>query len=801
MNDTRASARWIPIAAIFILALAIRLVFLAQYSRSPFFELFAVDADVYHRLARRFAEGTWPGERRFFWPPLYPIFLGSIYKVFGVEVIHARVAQAVLGAASCSLTATLAWALFHRRGLALAAGSLCAVAGPLVVFDGQLLSGSLDVFLQLGAPCLLLWAGHKKGAWRWAIPGFWLGLAIINRGGLALYLPMALIWVAMCGRTAEAQLDRRFPRPIPAAIVALLLPVLLLVAPVTWHNAKTDDDGPAARAARRLAAAEGGREAAAIANARGLENLRTGRFTFLGAVGGLNLRLGNHWKHRALNDPNHPQCFAHYMSLRGEPVEAGIVSAAEESRFHRNKALEHIAAEPLDFVKILGLKLFQLVHGAEIARNVSIYAQRDTSWMLKLLLWKCGLAFPTGLIVPFGLLGLYLARSCWRQHFPVMALLAAQTLFVSIFFVTSRYRLACLPLLTIYASYAGAELGRRFAGGGIRAAGAPLAWLALLLLISNWNVGPMRPHGAFEHARLAKQLRQRGELGAAEEHLRRAVEISPEFPEGRTGLALLLLETGNLEEGVNRFRREYLAGDPDEAIRSHRIAVLDRRMQELEPEHATAIYRQLFEAVPGDALILRRLARSAAAAPSTLAPETLIAWARAHDPDDARLFENVSRAAERVGRIAVAVEAQSRAAALNPCSPTSQARLLDLHRASGDAAGTLSALEDAVHRCPRGIDFRNDLAWFLASVDDDQLRDGRRALALAKALPDDDARFLATRAAAEAELGNFAQATTLMERALENAGADQEASFRRQLTHYAALKPWREAAASDETAR
>jgi 4-amino-4-deoxy-L-arabinose transferase-like glycosyltransferase len=610
-SDARGALRWTEVGAVFVLALAIRLLFLAEYTRSPFFELSALDADIYHRLARNFAEGTWPGERCFFWPPLYPLFVGVIYEVFGVDFVYVRAAQCVLGAASCALTAMLAWALFRHRGLALAAGAICAVAGPLIVFDGQLLSGSLDVFLQLGAVCLLLWAGEPGArSWRWLLAGLCIGLGIINRGGLIFYLPLALIWVALCGRGFALEGGRRSPGRVLVAMAALLLPVVLLIAPVAWHNAKTDDDAMAARQARRIAAAEGGTEAAATATARGLENLRAGRFTLVGAVGGLNFRLGNHWANRGLNDPNHPLCFAYYMRLRGEPSEAGISSASERSRFHRDKALQHIADRPLDFVKIMALKFHQLVHGAEISRNFSIYAERDGSWVLKLLLWKKALAFPSGLIIPFGLLGLFLARSRWRRHFPVMALLAAQAAFISIFFVTSRYRLACLPLLAIYASYAGIELGHRFRGGGLVAVAAPLGWLFAFLLISNWNVGPMLPHGAFEHVRLAKQLQERGELRAAERHLRRAIEVSPASVDGRTNLALLLLETGDLEEGVERFLREYTAGRPDAALRKQRIAVLDVRLRDLEPQRAAAIYLRLFEALPDDVLILQRLAQA-----------------------------------------------------------------------------------------------------------------------------------------------------------------------------------------------
>jgi hypothetical protein len=60
------SARGISLKGIFILALAVRLILLVEYTGSPFFELLAVGADAYHRLALGFPDGTWPGERSFF---------------------------------------------------------------------------------------------------------------------------------------------------------------------------------------------------------------------------------------------------------------------------------------------------------------------------------------------------------------------------------------------------------------------------------------------------------------------------------------------------------------------------------------------------------------------------------------------------------------------------------------------------------------------------------------------------------------------------------------------------------------
>ena len=49
-------------------------------------------------------------------------------------------------------------------------------------------------------------------------------------------------------------------------------------------------------------------------------------------------------------------------------------------------------------------------------------------------------------------------RRSLRAHFVPLACLAVQALFVLAFFVTARYRLPSLPLLSLYAAHAALQL-------------------------------------------------------------------------------------------------------------------------------------------------------------------------------------------------------------------------------------------------------------------------------------------------------------------------------------------------------
>src|SRR6266850_5243054 len=99
----RPQVGWAAAAAIFALALAVRLVHIWQIRKAPFFTVLMGDARAYDEWAQRIAQGDWLGHEVFYQAPLYPYFLGTLYRIAGRDLFMVRVGQAVIGSVSCVL--------------------------------------------------------------------------------------------------------------------------------------------------------------------------------------------------------------------------------------------------------------------------------------------------------------------------------------------------------------------------------------------------------------------------------------------------------------------------------------------------------------------------------------------------------------------------------------------------------------------------------------------------------------------------------------------------------------------------
>ena len=120
--------------AIFGVALLLRALHLLAISRAPFFPLLLGDGQGYVLWAQELAAGDWVGDRIFYQSPLYPYFLGAVFRVFGDSLVAAKIVQALLGSAACVMLAAAGARFFSRRVGVLAGfglGILVLVAGRL----------------------------------------------------------------------------------------------------------------------------------------------------------------------------------------------------------------------------------------------------------------------------------------------------------------------------------------------------------------------------------------------------------------------------------------------------------------------------------------------------------------------------------------------------------------------------------------------------------------------------------------------------------------------------------------------
>ena len=758
---------WVPVG-IFCCALLVRLIFLRENINTPFYNYRGIDAEQYHMMAVGFMEGTWPGEQAFFWPPLYPLFLGLLYKTIGQNVAILRILQATLGSVSCVLVYFIARSIFSGWFVPIAAAIICCLCGTLVYFDGQLLSANLDVILELLIIFSLLFASRQRQISWWVLTGLFIGLSAINRGTIILFLPIILFWMYMVSRY-QWGLESKFEGPaFWKTTVALLLPAGLIILPVVLHNVKYD----------RTALDE---EPEPV----GLKQFVSTGFLPIASNLGINFYLGNHWELREVNNINHPEHFIYFHRINDEPAEKGIESAFGQSRYLVRQTLSHIFEKPGDFAKLMGLKVFQLFNGVEIPRNANLYAFRQYSVVLSILLWKKIIAFPSGLIIPFGLVGIFLSRNLWRRHFLLLGCLIIQGIFILAFFVTARYRLPAIPLLAIYMAFALGAFVRYSRQRAKRKVVVPIVLLMILLPFCNSFAGRVETeHGYSEHSNLGNALLEEGKIEEAIVHYNKALKLAPNYPEANIRLANALSKKGEINQAILHYKKALQHKTDCHKVRynplvkQHRTAcyevhryLADDLAKQEKNDEAIEHYLQSLELKPDQPEVYYNLGNVLAR--ERRLDEAVMRYNEALKlrPDYLEARSNLARALAEQGRLEEAIEHWREMVRINPDESVLHSNLGTAYRRLGKLDMAVMHWLQALHLKPNYVSVLNKLAWLLATYEDPKYRDSMRAIELAergcKLTAYKEPRLLDTLAAAYAEAGRFDQAVSTAQRALE----------------------------------
>src|SRR5256714_10699918 len=126
------SVAWRLVAAVFVVALVIRVVALTQMTATPYLQIDTIDAKGYQVWAEQILAGEWLPGRHFYQSPLYAYYLAAVYALFGRSPWAPRVIQILLGSTSAALLVVIGARVFGRR-VGVIAGVLLATYGPMIL--------------------------------------------------------------------------------------------------------------------------------------------------------------------------------------------------------------------------------------------------------------------------------------------------------------------------------------------------------------------------------------------------------------------------------------------------------------------------------------------------------------------------------------------------------------------------------------------------------------------------------------------------------------------------------------------
>ena len=425
-------------AAIFLVAVALRVEYVCEIWPHPAAQLPILDAEVYRKIALEIRGGDWLGDAVYYLDPLYPFFLAAIYSIVEPDTRGVLLVQALLDSLSVAFVMLIARRVFGDRS-ALAAGAIAATYSLFFYSDGLLQKEALMIFLLVAGLYAIVGAAESDRARAWLPAGGLMGLAALTRGNSLLFAPALLLWIAVQGRGTR--------RARGLAALCFTLGIAAAVLPVTLRNFVVGHD-----------------------------------LVLLNSQAGQNFYIGNFRENRTgaylappflrPNPEVEEQDFAAEAKRRSGRSD---LAPSEISSFWLREGLAEIAADPAHFVAHAARKLLVFTNAYEIPDNSSFeYFQRNVAPMLNL-------PFPSwAFVLPLSLAGMWMAR---RRPLAWILILffISYTAGLLLFFNLSRMRLPVVPVAIGFAGFALVESFERLRARDLRSLAIPAA-LALALV-------------------------------------------------------------------------------------------------------------------------------------------------------------------------------------------------------------------------------------------------------------------------------------------------------------------------------
>lgn len=524
--------------ALFIVALAVRLVYLHEMRGGPFFEVLYPDALRYDGWAKAIAFGGEGELEPTFRAPFYPIFLAGIYKVAGHSLLAARLVQMLLGALSSLLIFLIAAKLFGKR-VAVGAAVVWAFYGPAIYWAGELLIVTLIVLLDLLAVYSLLAISTTGNRAAWLLPGLLIGLSAIARPNILIFAPFVVVWILFIA-PGEGSAARRSRKAGLARALLFSLGVLLPVAPVALRNSLIAED-----------------------------------FILVASQGGINFYMGNNplADGKTAGTPERGNVDGEYLdnawvsSVRiAEAREARELSPAEVSDFWYREGLTFIREQPLDWVRLMAAKLGFFWTGTEVTNNEDTYFFRRFSRTLSALMWQKVISFPFGIVSPLALLGMFLSLRRGRELSLIYGFVLLYMISIILYFVCGRYRMPIVPFLIMFAGVSLERMAKLYRERKWKYLSAAAGCAVVFGVLSNLDFGAVTSvNRAQAHYICGWAYHQKGMIDEAQSEYEKVINFIPSHLQAHNNLGLIYARKGDYGKAILEFTRA-VGIDPDDPV-------------------------------------------------------------------------------------------------------------------------------------------------------------------------------------------------------------------------------------------
>jgi tetratricopeptide (TPR) repeat protein len=288
----------------------------------------------------------------------------------------------------------------------------------------------------------------------------------------------------------------------------------------------------------------------------------------------------------------------------------------------------------------------------------------------------------------------------------------------------------------------------------------------------------IKPDYADAHYNLAITFRRIGRADEAITQYQNVLQINPDNADARNDLGNILREKGSTDEAIAQYQKA-LEINSNDAKAHYNLGIA--LFHEGRVDEAIAQYQKALEINSNDAEAHNNL--GIALFHKERVDEAIAQFQQALqiNPDYEDAHNNLGIALLQKGRVDEAISHYQKALEIKPDDPGAHNNLGNALRQEGRADEAIAHFQQALQLAPTDPSVQNNLAWLLATCPKASLRNGNKAVELARqanALTGgENPTILNTLAAAFAEAGRFSEAVETAQRALRLAGAQSNTNL------------------------